>query len=1100
MNHTTYIQNLFYSFLQKTDNISGNMMFIKHYNTVHFNKEYIEETVGSVYKDDLFYHSFNSGDIKEPYEPFLNGIKHFYHRFYQFEMSVKDFIDKCEVYSLHKELFISYMSEGVVNRKEAIVVSETTFEMGKFAESIINSYNFIAKKVNVLLFINNIQYCSLSTLNIIKKLMDDPQSCNMKLMVIYNEAHQSVSYVNKELEKITNLADDKGILFEWESDVIIKEYVDKHFLPDTKYFKEHLRKINNLVNTLALDDAEYYINVIHNRIVEDKVKVNKEDRFLLYFHAAFCYILKKDFNNALFMSERLTSLYDKNKDLLCDYQYNYICYQLQMLLTQSELTEKYASKCIELAKKIGDEELIFNAEVLYQGAQFGGWRNVFSIDFSKVEIKEDMIDKLRKYNYLNTLAYYLIFGFDNDDETIKKMAGGVMSETYKEAIRLGKYIGNTCFLLSAYTKYIIMFSERGYYKSLFSFYDEKYKIISKEHNESRKAHMLMGMGYSSMVAEEYAKANNSLMEAVDILYKVKNPEEIAEALYNMAQNCICAEDYLSAVSYMNTVFKILDNLGMQTIQICNVTKLYALLSLAYYKSGNEYKCYKVLGNVKLNVAILLNNETEEEQVDIQLSEELFLYYMLTAILEKNSGDYVSANENFSNARRYFERCQTTAFYSVVTFISEYYAYYMRLGKKEEAFEILDYGRDYCNRNGYMIKSKRLLYIAEKKNVAINGLPSDFGSITLDDMIALAYSRGKENQLMESKKDIRFMSMWQEMLNRDDLDYNETINNGLKTLQKNFNLDELLFLEVNDGKASVIYKDLSGDVDFNQVVLTFTHTRREFIANRNSKTFSHYNDITSLFDSDNIMTFVGIPVYNENSISAIFIGIVNRHKNFRHNRIIMDEERLMIMKTAIIQLNNGIERIISKNNIIEMNKKLNELAVTDMLTGLYNRQGLTKQLEQYSNCSDMISILYADLDNFKYYNDTFGHDVGDVILKEFSKVISEVAKNIGYAVRYGGDEFLIILNNIKKEEARKVAEHIYEAISDGFVPVVSEYLHKDVTIPKHKLVSCSIGIAFSEDGSMEHINEALKNADKALYYMKKRTKGNYVVWEDIHEEE
>lgn len=1100
MNRTTYIQNLFYSFLQKTDNISGNMMFIKHYNTVHFKHDYIEEIIGNVYKEGFLYYTFQSNDIKEPYEPFMNGIKHYYDKFFKYEMSVKDYIDKCNVYSLHKELFITYMCDGFVSRKETMVISETSFEMGKFTDSIINCYNFIARKVNILFFVDNFQHCTLSTLNIIKKLMDNIHLCNVKIMIVYNEAHQSLAFINKEFEELTNTADNRGMLFEWESDVNIKEYVDKQFLPNTKYFKEYLRKINNMVYTLALDDAEYYINIIHSRIVEDKVKVSKEDRFSLYFNAALCYVLKKDFNNALFMSERLTSLYDKSKDLLCDYKYNFISCQLQMLLTQSELTEKYAANCITIAKKINDEELIFNAEVLYQGAQFGGLRDVFSIDFTKVKIQEDMIDKLRKYNYLNTLAYYLIFGFDNDDETIKNMADGVMSETYKEAIRLGNYIGNTCFLLSAYTKYIIMFSERGYYKSVLSFYDEKYKIISKEHNEQRKAHLLMGMGYSSMVGEEYAKANNSLMEAVDILYKEKNPEEIAEALYNMAENCICAEDYLSAVSYMTTVFKILDNLGMQTIQICNVTKLYALLSLAYYKSGNEYKCYKVLGNVKLNVNILLNNKNETENVNIQLNEELFLYFMLTAILEKNSGDYASADINFSNARKYFERCQTTAFYAVVTFISEYYAYFMRLGKKEEAFEILDYGRNYCNKNGYTIKSKRLLYIAENKNMVINGLPTDFGNITLDDMIALAYSIGKENQLLESKKDIRFMSMWQEMLNRDDLDYNDTINNGLKTLQKNFNLDEILFLEVDGGKTNVIYQDIDEEVDFEKLVQTFSRTRREFIANRNSKIFSHYNDITSLFDADNIVTLVGIPVYNDSSIKAIFIGIVNHHKNFRHSRIIMDEDRLMIMKTAIIQLNNGIDRIISRNNIVEMNKKLNELAVTDMLTGLYNRQGLTKLLEQYSNSSDTISILYADLDNFKYYNDTFGHDVGDIILKEFAKVISDVAKNVGYAVRYGGDEFLIILNNIKKEQARKVAEHIYESIRDGFVPVVSKYLNKNISIPDNKLVSCSIGIAFSEDGSMENINAALKNADKALYYMKKRTKGNYVVWEDINGEE
>ena len=1101
MDHTTYIQNLFYSFLQKTDNISGNMMFIKHYNTLNYSYDYISSIVGEVYRDGLMYHKFGNNSIKEPYEPFLSNIKRYYNKYFASTMSVSDFVDKCGVYSLHKEIFITYIEKGFARRSEPIVVSEGFYESGKFISSILGCYNFITKKVNVLLILDSFEYCSISTCSIMKLLVENSEICNIKLMVVYNEAHQSPTYVEKQFEEIVSYADEKGMILEWESEVKMNELSNRYFMPYARFFKEYLIKINNLVNTLALDDAECYITSIHNRIVEDKMTVDKRDRFTFYYYAAYCYVLKKDFNSALFMGQRLISLYDKETDLLEDYKFNYINCYTQMLVVQSELTVKYAEKCMKLARKMGDDELFFRAKVLIQCAQFEGWRDVFSIDFSLVQLEEGMIEELRSHHFLNTLAYYLIFGFDNDDMTIKKMADGVLSETYKEAIRLGKALGNNCFLLSAYTKYIIMFSERGYYKSVLGFYEEKYKIISKEKNERRKAHLLMGMGYSSMVGEEYAKANNSLIEAVDILYKLRNPEEIAEALYNMAQNCICAEDYVSAVEYLNVVFKILESLGIQTIQICNVAKLYELHALAYYKLGNEYKCYKLLENVKLNLSHLLDAEENATFELIQLDEEMFLYYLLKAVLEKNGGDYKNAGIHFEKAKGYFEKSQNTAFYAIITFVAEYYGYLMRVDKKTEAFELLDYGRKYCTQKGYLVKARRLLMFAENKNATINVLSADFGNITLDDVVELAHSIGKEAQLIESKKDIRFLSMWQEMLNKDDMDYNDIVDNSMKTLQKNFNLDEILLLNVEHEKIKVVYRDMNGDrpIDYDALLHAFELIRRKFVTNRNSKTFSQYENIASLFNKDQIVTMVGVPVFNDNNVTAIFIGLINRHKNFRHYRMLMDEERLMIMKTAIIQLYNGIERIMNKNNIVEMNRKLNELAVTDMLTGLYNRQGLAKQLEQYSNSHDMISILYADLDNFKYYNDTFGHDVGDVILKEFARVISEVSQNIGYAVRYGGDEFLVVLHNIGKDEARRVAEHIYEEISDGFVPVVRKYLNKEVEVPENRLVSCSIGIAFSEDGSLQHVNEAMKNADSALYYMKKCTKGNYVVWEDIHEE-
>ena len=78
------------------------------------------------------------------------------------------------------------------------------------------------------------------------------------------------------------------------------------------------------------------------------------------------------------------------------------------------------------------------------------------------------------------------------------------------------------------------------------------------------------------------------------------------------------------------------------------------------------------------------------------------------------------------------------------------------------------------------------------------------------------------------------------------------------------------------------------------------------------------------------------------VNSVFLATVNMHKNFRRSRIFLSDDDLVIIKTAIIQLSSGIERIKSRKNIIEINEKLNSLAITDMLTGLYNRQGFGRK--------------------------------------------------------------------------------------------------------------------------------------------------------------
>lgn len=1102
MNHTTYIKNLFYSYMQDSENDSERIMIIKHFNTLNLNLEDIEKIVGSEYKEGLLYHRFSKNDIKEPYEPFMNGIRYYYQKHFSHEMTVQEFIDKCDVYSLHREIFISYLSEGRAKRDELIIISEVSFEKEKFIASIINCFNFIAKKKKILIVLNRFQFTGRATLDLVKKLLKNLGSCEAKLLMIYNELQPPLSYIEEAFDEIVRIAEEKNVLFEWVSDEEEKSN-DYHatFIPNKRFFGEYLRKLSNLSYMLANDDAEYYVSVIHNRLVEEKLKIDRADKFNFYTWGVYCSVTKNDYNTAMLMCERLLSLYDRNTDLLSDFIYNYLCGQIQMMLVQSDLTIKYASKCKEIAEKANNEKMDLYADILYLGAQYSGWKDVFSVDFQKVTVDLKMIEKLKKYNFKNILAHYLAFGYDNDEESIKRMVERGTSDTYEEAVSIGHELGNTYFLLTTFTKYTVMFTDRGYYKFTDKFYKEKYNILSMEDNQVRQAHLLLGMGYNCIVSERYEKANEYFEEAIRILYKAKIAEEVIEALYNVAVNSICAEDYLSACDYLNLIFKMLGNLGMETIQICNASKIHGLLALSYYKTGNEYRCYRCLTKIQILISHFLNPEEGEEPDYYRWHEDLFLYYMLCAILNKNNGEYEEAGMNFEKARFHFESYSGGLFYLVKIFITEYYDYFMKKDSAEEAEEILKYGLDYCEKNGYVQKAGDILAAIGKKKPDSEPLLLKLKNTNLDSLVELSYNVGKEKQLEERKRDIRFLSAWQELLNREDIDYNMLVNNAMMTLQNNFNLDGILLIEITKSGVVEVYKDddMVQTDNYDEIIDFFRVTKKGFIANRTDENFLEYSKLVSIFGKNKIVTLAGIPIMDDSGLLGVFIGIVNMHRNFRHNRILMNEDDLVIMKTAIIQLNNGIERIRSRRDIVEINEKLNELAVTDMLTGLYNRQGFAKMVEEHSNCSNRVAILYADLDNFKFYNDTFGHDVGDVVLKEFARVFESVSDGLGYAVRYGGDEFLVVLNNVDNEEACRVADKIYDAISDGFVPVVSNYVKQDVHIPRDKFVSCSIGIASSKDCSLEHINETMKKADQALYYMKKHKKGSYILWEDIHEE-
>lgn len=1103
LNHTNYIKNLFYSYVTDDNMSTEKIMFVKHYNMLDMRLEDIEKIVGDVYKKGLLYHRYSKNDIKEPYEPLINGIRYYYQKFFSNDMNVSEFIDRCDVYSLHKEIFVSYLSTGVAHRTEQIITSEVPYEMKKFIQSIIKCYSYISLKTPLLIVLDRFQYAGKSSMKVINELMNNIEGLNIKLLIIYNELQSPLSYIEEYFNKMINKAEDMNIIFEWKSDKEL-DYGNYRstFIPNRRFFRDYLVKLRNLYLMLALEDAEHYMGIINSRIAEEKLNIENKDKFDFYVIRSLCNVLEDDNNSAMLNCEKMLPLYNGETDLYESYTYNYICGLAQMNMTQSDLAYKYADRCIAISKKLGDENLEFNAEMIREAAQFSGWRDVFTVDFSKVRVNEEILRKLKKYNYLNTYAYYTIFGYDNDDESIRHFINCKESETFKNGIAVGKMLGNYNFLTSAYTKYIVLFSEKGYHKCGSRFYNEKLKINMLDGDLRRRANLYLGMGYNSIISEQHTKANEYFSNAIDILIKNRNAEGIAEALYNMAINCICVQDFISACNYFDTIFKMLDNLEIETIQICNASKLYGLQAFSYYMVGNEYRAYKCLSNMEIRISHLLYPDEGEEVDYAYWHEDLMIYNFINGILNVNNGDYEQAGEYFEAADSYFEVCKGAMFYIITSFTTEYYRFCKKCGDEAKASEVLENGLSYCRENGYVVKMQNIMHIIDGKSINSRPVTPGLLNVPLESLIDLSYNVGKEKQLSERKKDIKFLSFLQEMLNKEDNDTGTLIENTMITLQNNFNFDSILMLERKKDDVDELYKELRKDISasYNDIFDFMNLMKRAFIVNRTDKSFLEFNRIISLFGKNKIVTLVGVPVMDEQGVNSVFLATVNMHKNFRRSRIFLSDDDLVIIKTAIIQLSSGIERIKSRKNIIEINEKLNSLAITDMLTGLYNRQGFAKKIDEHSNCNNSIAILYADLDNFKYYNDTFGHDVGDVVLVEFAKVFSSVSNKIGYAVRYGGDEFVVVLNNVSKEQVFKVADEIYNKISDGFIDVVSKYIKQDVNIPHNKLVSCSIGIAISYSASNESVMETLQKADKALYFMKRNRKGSYIFWEDIDEQQ
>jgi len=194
-------------------------------------------------------------------------------------------------------------------------------------------------------------------------------------------------------------------------------------------------------------------------------------------------------------------------------------------------------------------------------------------------------------------------------------------------------------------------------------------------------------------------------------------------------------------------------------------------------------------------------------------------------------------------------------------------------------------------------------------------------------------------------------------------------------------------------------------------------------------------------------------------------------------ITVSEDSIEDIKPHISSVKHYLEAakpVIESQILME---KLKDTSLRDGMTGLYNRRFLEefidKVMSQAERNSDQYTILMLDVDFFKMINDTYGHDIGDKVIVQLAKILKENIREADLAIRYGGEEFIVMLHNATDEGTLQVANKIHSTFGKlSFEVGNSETLQKTI----------SIGIAkFPTDG--DTIWKCIKYADTALYQAK-----------------
>lgn len=1101
-----YTRKIVDSIVHGLEQKHNSILFVKHYNTLNVRISDIEEVIfKSKSNIELLYHEFSANKLQEAYEPFLGWIKMLYIKYYS-DVPIDDFLEKCDVYYLSRSTIKSYITDGECKRDEDIIIVEVEYERKQFINSIIKVFSYISKEHTLFFVLNRLHLAENSTINFLSEFIKNSFN-NISLLANYNEAYVMPSYTLQKWSLLVNQIEEHNLMLDWNmQDSQASTDIVESFEPIISEFSAYLMLINNMVYTLATKQAIYYLEIIYNKVITEKRNISTKNKIKYYILYAIASLHEQNITGALMMCEKLKNANNRHPDIKYIFTYYYLLTLCQVYGGQSNLAGKNVAKCFKIAQKMGSDKYLFYAELLNYTNILDGWVNSYRWDRCDEDksIKKFSV-KAKKYKMYNHLAHILFFGCCNERENYVNDAKKCENqESFRQGMEIAKFLKNERLMIAAWRKNVFMAQGYGCFSYVDYYYKKCLEIIEGQNDKKEEANIYNGLGYNYTVSEQFIQANDYFNKALLIFYNLKDIYYVAETLYNMATNAILADNYDIAYDYLIHCLKIIKAIKMNKMNVCNISKIYGMIVYCSYKMGIEYNAHFYLNKMERVIYHLLHPSGEPNY--FLWDDDMFFYYFTSGLLAK-AENIELAQKYFDKARFHMFRSEGLLFFAYAMFASEQADLYKLQNMNDKADEILNACIEFCNKKGYKHKEEVLFAKLHNQSLISKHVPLTLTGVTKHQIEEFTKIAEMETLLADKTKGINFLVTWQEMLNKESSTVDEIIENSMVTIQNNYNVDNIIYVEVKNKKPIMKYNGsniLLSDNMLEAITLYFNKHRKEFVASRFEREFYEYKTVISSFGVNNIVSVACVPLTFGEELSAYMIACIELHNNMSTNINFLDRNDLTIFKFALRQMCDTLYRLKARDEISEMNNKLRKSAVTDLLTGLLNRQGFTKKIDDYSELvikgkkADICAtVLYIDLDNFKFCNDNYGHDVGDAILIAFSRLFEKAVGNKGYIARYGGDEFVIVLPNYNIDEGVETAKRIYKGIdsSNNFVDEIEKTIHHKADIPEKHRVSCSIGIASMKVYNQENMNTALKHADTMLYDVKKRQKSNYSVWID-----
>lgn len=1075
-----------------------NIALIKHTGIIEITEEEIADMLPAEYSDRIFYYSFKKNYMEEAYAPFLDIIKQLINAA---GISAKEHIENSKIYTLHKSIFESYFNTGRAKRIEEPFFSEVKFEKEMIFKGILSMLVRAVDGKDVYIVLDRINYSGTSTLEFLDYILCHPECENIRIVALTNVNGKARPHEEECKEAFEKHCEEKGCVFQWPLISELEESLTENgFVFNALKAEEYLVHTYNMYCMFAYDEMRYYLDFIYQKVLIENLGISKEQKVQLCIQLAILAVLQGDCAHALLVAESLRKLCGEMNKWQIEFEYHYIIAYVNMHNGNINMAEDAADKCIEIATSNKNEFYLFRGKLARIMSKFSGFYNIL-ISYDNYPVEDEIIKQCEKLGYYNHLAHLYIYCYENDAyanidiDTLKEMV-----PYFYKGITIAEKLGNEQLLTDAYRAVIMQASYSGNRELVNYFYGKDIEVAKRRGDRFEEAMVYNGLGYNHCASEDYTNAHNYFLLAIKIFHQMGLSDYIIETFYNMSINCIMAGEYDNATLYLEKTLYLLNINKKNSLRVCNISKVMGMIALSTFYQGRVYSTKNYLVQDGQFLDYITENDHDRNN-NYLWDDDLFIYYICQALLHNYNSEYEEAMEIYDIAEIYMERSQGNYFFSYPQFcMAKQYTLYM-LGREAERISLLNDYKKFCNKNGQLKHLQMAAnLLADPLSFTVNS-GDTLRCPIMNEVCEAERIRSLEKESKIRYKEIQFFTLFQNMLDKKESNINDKMTSLLSALASNYNLDGILTIHI-DGNKKNVYKERAKAItkqNVEQIIKFFQEKRSGFAISKYSANYKDYRALFSIMFGEKVFSMVGVPIFENEKLTAVLVAYTKSRENWNAStdRYVLSDYDLETYTFLFRQVINSIIKWRAQEEIERMNKLLKQQSVTDELTGLLNRQGyysiIRSVVSDKEKRSKKYAFVYMDLDHFKYYNDTFGHHVGDAILVSFADIFRKMAPEDADVIRLGGDEFAIIVQYDEKEQVVNIAKNILTEIehADGFFDVVERFSLKTVKLEKDHYAGCSIGIAYLEGVTSEADFETVrKNADAALYYVKENGRNSY----------